>query len=115
MRRFLRRNTDPVPEELAERRAEVARLSEALTICKTMIEERDARVDKLEALAKFHFGQSAYEALRERDDRIATLERQLDEHEATARKVAGDLWRQTERMQSLEAEIATLQVKRDIA
>jgi chromosome segregation ATPase len=103
--------------ELAERRAEVAHLNDALAICRRMIEERDARLEKLEALAKFHFGQSAYQALRERDERITALEHQLHEHEALARRVASDLWRQTERIQSLEAEVATLrlELKRETA
>lgn len=122
MRRFLRRRIDPATAlhvelterraEVAERRAEVARLTETLQVCKVMIQERDARLDKLEALVKFHFGQSAYDAIRERDERITKLERLISEQETAARTVATDLWRQTERIEGLEAEVAALRAER---
>ena len=101
--------------QLDERSAEVARLQELIDASKAMIRERDTRLDKLEALAKFHFGVAAFAALKERDARIEQLEHQLQEQrEATqrweewAQSLASDLWRQTERIQSLEHEVDAL-------
>jgi len=99
---------DDPQRELAERDQEIARLLQAIAVAKILVRERDARLDKLEALAKLHFGQSAFQALRERDERIAEFERIVGERDETLRQGAAELWRLTERVQSLEAELDAL-------
>ena len=99
---------DDLERELAERDQEIARLREAIDVTRILVRERDARLEKLESLVKLQFGQSAFQALRERDERIAELERIVGERERALQQGAAELWRLTERVQSLGAELDAL-------
>lgn len=100
--------TDDLQRELVERDEEIARLREAIAVTRILVQERDARLEKLENLAKLHLGQSAFQAIRERDERIAVLERIAGERERMLQLGAAELWRLTEQVQSLGAEIEAL-------
>jgi len=109
------RDLEACMARLAEQAREIGRLTESLELSRVLLRERDARLEKLEALAKLHFGHASYELLRQRDERIDRSQRELDsergraaEERAAAERAASELWRQTERIEALETELTVL-------